>query len=108
VIIFTGNFLTEAKLKQPVTILHAFDENTRRSVCSVHERDFVEKFLGSTLDFKNYSRQGYIKYYKPSAEQEERIATLPCTLSIRYVERIPENNALLFHKEAPIEGLDVD
>lgn len=103
-IIFTGNFLNEAKLRDPITIIHEYSENTNVGVCSVHELSEIEKCVElynkcpKPLKFAPYSLRGYIKYCKPEENQMAAIKEMGITLSLRRIEKIPENNGLVFHK----------
>lgn len=104
-IIFTGNFLNDAKLENPVTIVHYFDEETKVAMCSCHELREIEAALALDmkdeyvqLEFNPYNPRGYVKYSKPSETQEAVIRTIPLTFAYRTIERILGNGSVFFHK----------
>ena len=103
-IIFTGNFLNEAKLRQPITIIHDFNEATSVAVCSTHELSEVEKAVELhnrvvlPLQFKAYAQKGNIQYCKPTTEQESAIRGIDLTFVRRIIKKIPENGSLIFDK----------
>lgn len=106
-ILIAANLLDSRQLSQPITIVHGHNKENNRCCCSVHEQQYLEAFLGEKLTFQDFTTHKAVKYCKTNETQDERIKTLPTTLTLGYIKSDRETGQIFFSKNPITETANI-